>query len=44
MGQIHLIQNRVLGAVRATWKILKRKEQVFQLLADNAHNVTAFQL
>ena len=42
--QIHIIQNRILGAVHATWKIMKRKEQVFQLLVDNAHNAMTFQL
>jgi len=44
MGQIHLIQNRILQAAFVLWTLMKRKEQVFQLLTDNAHNVMTFQL
>ncbi len=44
MGHTHLIQNHILEAVLASRKIMKRKEQVFQLLVDNADNVMIFQL
>ena len=44
MDQIHLIQNRILEAAFVERTLMKRKEQVFQLLVDNAHNVMTFQL
>ena len=43
MGHIQLIQNRIQWEVFVAQKIMKSKEQVFQLLVDSVHNVMTFQ-